>query len=101
MPPLSADDIHRLARLAKLSIASDQVADLQARLEAVLHHAENLATLDLEGVEPMSHVEGDVNRLASDELGPHLDHDASLGLAPDRYTDYFKVPKVLGEGGGA
>ncbi len=98
---LSADDVRRVARLARLSIPDADLADHARRLSAILAYMERLRALDLSAVEPMAGVAEDVNRLDADEPGPTLPPARVLDQAPGRHDDFFRVPKVLGEGGGA
>lgn len=101
MPSLTDADIRRVAALAKLSVTDLDLPDLRDRISAILQHADNLASLPLDDIEPLTHV-GDLhNRLAPDEPGPMLDTQTALAAAPDRYDRFFRVPKVLGQGGGA
>ncbi len=100
-PRLSPDAVRKIARLARLDVPDDQVARAAARLDAVLDYVERLASLDLEGVEPLTHVGGEVNRLDEDAPGPTLPAEAVARLAPESFGPFIRVPKVMGEGGGA
>jgi aspartyl-tRNA(Asn)/glutamyl-tRNA(Gln) amidotransferase subunit C len=51
----SDDDIRKLARLARLSLADDELAHIKRELSSVVSYVETLATCDVDGVEPMSH----------------------------------------------
>ena len=35
------------------------------------------------------------NVMRKDEVGQHLDHEKGLKNAPQRDSDYFRVPKVM------
>lgn len=100
-PTLSAETVVAVARLARLEIDAAEVDDLRARLGAVLAHAQRLEELDLKDVKPLTHVGEETSRFAPAEPGPTLATDEALALAPDRYERFFRVPKVLGDGGGA
>lgn len=102
---LSAEYVRKVARLARLEVTDAEVEKHRASLTAVLGYMERLKGLDLSGVEPMAHVgwaEGErENRLREDEPGPALSASEVMRLAPEATPPYIKVPKVLGEGGGA
>lgn len=99
--PFSAEQVLAVARLARLEVAPEEMTDLQTRLGAVLHYAESLADLDLTHVMPLTRIGDATNRFRPDEPGLMMSPDEGLRLAPDQYGQYFKVPKVLGDGGGA
>jgi aspartyl-tRNA(Asn)/glutamyl-tRNA(Gln) amidotransferase subunit C len=67
----------------------------------VLEHAASLRKLDLAGVEPLTSPAETVNRMDEDVVRPGLPTEALMKMAPDKDPPFVKVPKVLGEGGGA
>ncbi|MGP1308958.1 MAG: Asp-tRNA(Asn)/Glu-tRNA(Gln) amidotransferase subunit GatC [Phycisphaerales bacterium] len=93
---LPVDDVRRIARLARLELRDDEVVQFSTRLGATLGYIERLRELDLEGVEPLTHPLDQTNRLGDDEVGPTLDTEALMKIAPDRMPPFVKVPKVLG-----
>lgn len=95
---LSAEDVKKVAALARLAIADDQVEPMRQKMAAVLGYVEKLQELDLEGVEPLVHVGDEVNRLADDEPGETLSNEALMKMAPDADPPFIAVPKVLGGG---
>lgn len=119
MTELTPDEVRKVARLGKLDLTDDEAADARRRLSAVLTHMESLQRLDLAGVEPMAHVGDEPAPLRDDQPGPTLPAEQAVGLAPATYeTDdpgagideatgeprrlrFIRVPKVIGEGGGA
>lgn len=110
---LSADDVRKVARLAKIALSEAEVEDARARLSAVLGYMQRLQRLDLAGVEPMAHASDEAARLREDVPGPVLDAGALRAMAPAVYEAagggaegddeqvFIAVPKVIGEGGGA
>lgn len=100
-PQLSAEAVRKVASLSRLAITEDQVALYQHQLSDVLSYIDRLRTLNLDGVEPLTHAGDTTNRMRADEPGPLLTNEAALSLAPDAQPPYFKVPKVIGDGGGA
>jgi len=99
--PLSPDYVRRIAKLSRLSLTDEQVEQYGARMSAVLGYMERLRELKLDDVEPMANVGGATNRLDEDTPGPTLSNEALMKIAPDTTPPFVKVPKVLGEGGGA
>lgn len=99
--PISEDDVRHVAKLARLTLTDEQVHHFTDQLGSILGYIAQLGELDVEGVEPLAHPLDLVNVLREDIAQPGDDRDAMLQNAPDRQDAYFKVPKVLGDGGGA
>ena len=98
---ISEDDVRQVARLARLHLRDGEAVQLTNQLGAVLDHVRKLEELDLDGVEPLYQPGSPRQVLRDDVEGPGLGVDDALANAPDRQSDFFKVPKVLGDGGGA
>ena len=94
---ISTDDVAHVARLARLELRPDELESFTAQLGAVLDHAADLDSLDLDGVEPTAHPLPLSNALRPDEIGPTLDPDEVLAAAPAVEAGQFRVPPVLGE----
>jgi len=98
---LSEDYIRKVARLSRLAVRDDEVAQYQSQLSAVLNYVQRLREIDLGGVEPMTNVANTTNRLADDTPGPTLPIGTLQALAPQSFGRFLHVPKVFEEGGGA
>ena len=88
-------DIAKVARLARLGLSDDQLAEYGAQLEDILEHAARIQALDTDDVAPTAHPLPMVNAHRSDEVGPTLDRDEVLASAPDAVDGYFRVPAFL------
>lgn len=98
---LSAEDVRKVARLARLEVADDKIDEFRLRLGAVLGYVERLRELDLKGVEPLAHAGEAVHRLRDDAVADALDTRVLTEMTPESMGAFVKVPKVLGDGGGA
>ena len=111
---LTEAQVRHVARLARLSLTDAEAASHLQSLAAVLTYVDRLRSLDLTDVEPLVHVGVDggeaTNALADDVPGESLRSEVVRALAPASFVDaqpdgsahvYIRVPKVLGEGGGA
>ncbi|MDX6585688.1 MAG: aspartyl-tRNA(Asn)/glutamyl-tRNA(Gln) amidotransferase subunit [Solirubrobacterales bacterium] len=65
---------------------------MATELSGILEHVDRISELDLEGVEPTSHVVELENVLRADEPAPSLERDAALANAPDPADGAFRVP---------
>ncbi|MCC5952317.1 MAG: Asp-tRNA(Asn)/Glu-tRNA(Gln) amidotransferase subunit GatC [Acidimicrobiia bacterium] len=95
--PLTRDDVAHVARLARLHCTDEELDRFTAQLGAVLDHAEDVASLDIDDVEPMVHPYPLVNVLRDDEPGVTSDRDEVLAAAPLSEDRQFRVPAILGE----
>jgi aspartyl-tRNA(Asn)/glutamyl-tRNA(Gln) amidotransferase subunit C len=94
---ITTSDVQKVAKLARLRLTDDELHRFTDQLAAVLEHAADLETLDLDGVEPMAHPVPLTNVLRADEPGTPLDRDEVLAVAPAAEAGQYRVPPVLGE----
>lgn len=98
---LTHDAVRRVATLSRLALDDTTIGAYAEQLSATLGYIERLRELDLEGVEPLTNPMDATNRLGADEPGETLDTEALMKMAPAKAPPFVRVPKVLGEGGGA
>jgi aspartyl-tRNA(Asn)/glutamyl-tRNA(Gln) amidotransferase subunit C len=94
---ISRADVEHVATLARLALSTEEVEQLTEQLGVILDHAEDVAALDLDGVEPTAHPLPLSNVLRSDDVRPTLDRDEVLAQAPEAEDGRFRVPRILGE----
>ena len=96
---VTREDVVKIAGLANLRFDDAQVDAFTEQFQRILQYIEKLSEVDVEGVEPTSHVSltpGFEERLLRpDEPRPSLPVEEALGNAPDPGHDHFKVPKVI------
>ncbi len=97
----NADEVRKIARLARLELSDAEVEDHRAALSAIVGYMERLRAVDLAGVEPLTHVGDTHTRLDDDVSTAGLPNSALMAIAPDTWEPFVRVPKVLEEGGGA
>ena len=81
-----------MARLARLRLNEDEVERMADEMSKILEHVEKMNELDLDGVEPTSHVVDLTNVLREDVPRPCLPRDRALAGAPDVADGGFRVP---------
>ena len=86
-----------VARLARLRLSEDEVERMAGELSGILEHVNRIAELDLDEVEPTSHVVKLENVLRPDEPRPSWPRDVVLGQAPDAADGSFRVPSPQAE----
>jgi aspartyl-tRNA(Asn)/glutamyl-tRNA(Gln) amidotransferase subunit C len=93
---IDREQVLHVARLARLRLTEDELEKMSGELSNILEHVERVGELDLEGVEPTSHVVDVDNVLRADEPRPCLPRDLALRNAPDAAEGGFRVPSPGG-----
>jgi aspartyl-tRNA(Asn)/glutamyl-tRNA(Gln) amidotransferase subunit C len=89
---IDRDQVLHVARLARLALTDDEVEKMSRELTTILDHVERISELDLDGVEPTSHVVALENVLRPDEPRPSWPRERVLAEAPDPAEGAFRVP---------
>ena len=94
---MSVDDktVRRIATLARIALAEDQVAPMAAELNGILTWVEQLKAVDVEGVPPMTSVVKRHLRMRDDVVTDENTADALMKNAPAAEDNFFVVPKVV------
>jgi aspartyl-tRNA(Asn)/glutamyl-tRNA(Gln) amidotransferase subunit C len=94
---LTRDNVAKVADLARLNLSEAELERYTEQLGAVLDHAEDVASLDLDGVPPTAHPLPLVNVLREDVVVEGVDREEVLSQAPSVEDRRFRVPAILGE----
>ena len=89
---LDREQVLHVARLARLELSEAEVEKMRRELSDVLGHVEKIRELDLDGVEPTTHVVAITNALRADVPVPSLPVEAVLAAAPEPVEGGFGVP---------
>ena len=92
---VDADTVRRVAHLARIAVADDEVEHLRGELNAMLAFVEQLSEVDIAGVEPMTSVMPMAMKMRKDEISDGGIADAVMANAPAREDHFFLVPKVV------
>jgi aspartyl-tRNA(Asn)/glutamyl-tRNA(Gln) amidotransferase subunit C len=89
---IDRDQVLHVAKLARLKFSEEEIERLAPELSKILEHVEQMDRLDLEGVEPTSHVVELQNVLREDVPRDSLPNERALDQAPDPADGGFRVP---------
>lgn len=95
------DEVLKIADLAKLHFSEAALDEFTLQFQRILDYVEKLKEVDVEGVQPTSHVsqpsqpQGEQTCMRADEPRASLPVDEALANAPDPGSGHFRVPKVL------
>ncbi len=92
---ITRDEVLHVARLARLSLEPERLETLQAQMAGILEYVRALSTLDVRDVVPTSHAVDMGTPFREDAAVPFGDKEEILKHAPDRESDFFRVPRII------
>lgn len=93
---IGREQVLHVAKLARLRLSDDEIDRMSTELSGILDHIEKIEELDLDGVDPTSHVVTLENVLRPDEPRPSWPREDILAPAPDAGDGGFRVPSPGG-----
>ncbi len=87
--------VKKIATLAKLEFNEEQTVSIQQDLSRMLDFVNKLNEVDTNNVEPLVYMLDEPSILRMDEAVQEISQQEALKNAPDKDTDFFKVPKVI------
>ena len=97
MSHISADDVRKVAKLARLNLPDDKIATYTGQLESILGYVSQLEQVDTTGVPETTRAVEVTNVTRQDGVDPTPVREEILNQAPQREGDYFRVPKILAD----
>jgi aspartyl-tRNA(Asn)/glutamyl-tRNA(Gln) amidotransferase subunit C len=94
---LTEERVLKVAKLARLDLAPEEVGRMTAELSAIVGYVQKLGELDTGDVPPTAQVQVERLALRPDEPVPSLSHDEALAEAPRVAHDGFAVPGFVDE----
>jgi aspartyl-tRNA(Asn)/glutamyl-tRNA(Gln) amidotransferase subunit C len=94
---MAIDDktVDKIAELAKLSFDKEGKEKIKADLSKILDFVDKLNEVDTEGVEPLIYMNDHEDDLRPDVVNYVVTQQQALENAPEKDSDYIKVPKVI------
>ena len=92
---VDVNTVKRVAHLARIRVADEDLEGLRGELNAILGFVEQLNEVDVTGVEPMTSVTPMSMKKREDRVSDGGCAEDVLANAPVRQENYFLVPKVV------
>jgi aspartyl-tRNA(Asn)/glutamyl-tRNA(Gln) amidotransferase subunit C len=92
---VDAATVRRIAHLARIAVADEEVEHLKGELNAMLAFVEQLSEVDVTGVEPMTSVTPMAMKKRTDEVTDGGIAEDIVRNAPATEDNFFLVPKVV------
>ena len=97
MSRISADDVRKVAQLARLDLPEEKIATYTGQLESILEYGSQRDGIDTEGVPETTRAVEVTNVTREDGVTPTPVRNEILNQAPQREGDFFRVPKILAD----
>lgn len=94
MSKIDINTVDRLAHLARLEFGAEEKERIAGEMNRMLVFIEKLNELDTENISPLIYMCDEVNTLRADEVKETITQKEALSNAPQKDSDYFRVPKV-------
>ncbi|MEZ5813336.1 MAG: Asp-tRNA(Asn)/Glu-tRNA(Gln) amidotransferase subunit GatC [Alphaproteobacteria bacterium] len=92
---LDEKTVRKVARLANIEIADNDVERIGGELSGILEWVEQLSAVDTDNVEPLANVVNIDLALRKDEVTDGNCADKVLANAPEETQGFFVVPKIV------
>lgn len=90
--------INELAHLAKLKFDEKAAIKMKKDLKKILQFIAQLSTIKTDNIEPLIYLSEEVNVFREDNICDTVSQKDALKNAPNKDSDYFKVPRVITKG---
>ncbi|MEK0420884.1 MAG: Asp-tRNA(Asn)/Glu-tRNA(Gln) amidotransferase subunit GatC [Bacteroidetes bacterium] len=94
---ITPEKVQELAALSRLKFEGEAAERMRQDLENILEMCEKLNEVNTDGVEPLIYMTDRVNNLREDKVEQEITHEEALKNAPKKDSDFFRVPKVIGQ----
>jgi len=92
---LTADDVKKIAHLARLGIDDQDVASYVKDLSGMLDLMTQMSDVDTDNVIPMAHPMDQAQRLRADEVTEQNNREKFQAISPQVEAGLYLVPKVI------
>ena len=87
--------VEHIAHLARLEFEGDRKTAIKEDLQRIVSFMDKLQEVDTENVEPLIYMTSEINHLREDVAKVTVTQEEALKNAPQKDSDYFRIPKVL------
>ena len=92
---ISADDVKKIAHLARLAIDESDIPELTKDMSNTLNLVEQMNKVDTSKVEPLAHPLDETQYLREDKVCETNQRDLLLQNAPEAEAGFFIVPQFV------
>ena len=95
--PIKVDNklIAKLSKLAKLKFDKKSTEKIKTELKKIIGFVNAISKVDTDNIEPLIYMSEETNILRADKVDNEISQKDALKNAPQKDSDYFKVPTIL------
>ena len=97
MSKITAEDVRKVAQIARLALPEEEVETYTTQLEKILDYVAQLEKINTENVLPTTRAVEVVNVLRDDVIEDSNIREDLLELGPSTEGEFYKVPKIISE----
>ena len=87
--------INKLSNLAKLKFDNNAKEKIKNDLDKIIKFIDKLEEVNTDNIEPLIYLSEEINNFRDDKVKDEVSQEDALKNAPQKDSDYFKVPTVL------
>ena len=92
---LDKNDVEKIAHLARLAIAEDDIPGYATSLSSILELVEQMNAVDTDSISPMAHPQDAYQRLREDVVTEENQREHFQKIAPEVEKGLYLVPQVI------
>ncbi len=92
---ITKGDVKYIASLSRMNLKEHEIERLTQNLEDILRYIEKLKKVDVNQIQPTSHVLALDNVFREDVVRPSLRQDKAVHISKNHHNGSFQVPKVI------
>ena len=94
---INLDDelIAKLSKLAKLKFDKKSAEKMKVELGKIIEFVNTISKVETQNIEPLIYMGEETNILRADKVENEISQKDALKNAPQKDSDYFKVPTIL------
>lgn len=92
---IDKETVKHVAHLARIELQANELEKLSGQLHDILGFIDKISNLDIDKVNPASHILPISNVLREDKPHLSLSSERALENAPSKKGNFFSVPKII------
>lgn len=92
---LDKNDVEKIAHLARLAIAEEDIPGYATSLSSILELVEQMNAVDTDNISPMAHPQDAFQRLREDVVTEENQREHFQEIAPEVEKGLYLVPQVI------
>ena len=92
---IDKETVKHVAHLARIELQANELEKLSSQLHDILGFIDKISNLDIDKVNPASHILPISNVLREDKPHLSLSSEKALENAPGKKGNFFSVPKII------